>query len=106
MSLIGKLMTKPWVGGGVVATEDSLTEAIPPAKIGLWLFLCTISAVFGLFMVAYQMRIVLTTDWVSIPKPTIVPTRSRPKPYRPVYSAPNPLTTAHIHHRTRGPWFP
>lgn len=72
MSLIGKLMTKPWVGGGVVATEDSLTEAIPPAKIGLWLFLCTISAVFGLFMVAYQMRIVLTTDWVSIPKPTIL----------------------------------
>lgn len=72
MSLISKLMVKPWLAGGTVATEDSLTEALPAAKIGLWLFLCTISGVFALFMVAYQMRIELTTDWVPVPKPTIL----------------------------------
>ena len=72
MSLIGKLMTKPWLASGVIATEDGITNEMPPAKIGLWLFLFSISGVFGLFMVAYNMRIELATDWVPVPKPTIL----------------------------------
>ncbi len=32
----------------------------------------TLSGVFGLFMVAYQMRIELTTDWVPLPKPAVL----------------------------------
>ena len=72
MSLIHKLMQKPWLTGGVVEVNDSPLAALPNAKIGLWLFMFTLSGVFGLFMVAYQMRIELTTDWIPVPKPTVL----------------------------------
>jgi cytochrome c oxidase subunit 3 len=72
VSLIRKLLHKPWTDGGVVRADDSPLAAIPNAKIGLWAFMFTLSGIFGLFMVAYQMRIELTTDWVSIPKPAIL----------------------------------
>ena len=72
MSLIRKLMHKPWTASGVVEVDDSPLLAIPTAKIGLWAFMLSLSGIFGLFMVAYQMRIELTTDWVSIPKPSIL----------------------------------
>ena len=72
MSLFQKLTEKPWTTSGIIAHEEGLTTAVPSAKVGLWVFLFTISGVFGLFMVAYQMRIELTTDWIPIPKPTVL----------------------------------
>jgi len=72
VSLIRKLMHKPWTAGGVVPDDDSPLAAIPTAKVGLWAFLFAISGVFGLFTVAYQMRIELATDWVPLPKPTVL----------------------------------
>ena len=72
MSLIRKLLHKPWTDAGVVETDDSPLLEIPNAKIGLWAFMFSLSGVFGLFMVAYQMRIELTTDWVALPKPAIL----------------------------------
>ncbi|MFQ5634322.1 MAG: cytochrome c oxidase subunit 3 [Gammaproteobacteria bacterium] len=72
MSLVRKLLQKPWTDGGVVAVDESPLAAVPTEKIGLWAFLFTSSGVFGLFMVAYQMRIELTTDWVPIPKPALL----------------------------------
>jgi len=72
VSLIRKLLHKPWTTAGVVETDDSPLLEIPTAKIGLWAFMLSLSGIFGLFMVAYQMRIELTTDWISIPKPSIL----------------------------------
>lgn len=72
MSLIRTLLRKPWMAGGVVEADDGPLPGIPSAKVGLWAFMLALSGVFGLFMVAYQMRIELTTDWVSIPKPSIL----------------------------------
>ena len=72
MSLIRKLLHKPWTTGGVVEGDDSPLIEIPSAKIGLWAFMFTLSGIFGLFMVAYQMRIELTTDWIPLPKPNIL----------------------------------
>jgi len=72
LSLIRKLLHKPWTDGGVVEDDDSLLVGIPNARIGLWILMATLSGLFGLFMVAYQMRIELTTDWVPLPKPPIL----------------------------------
>ena len=72
MSLIRKLLHKPWTTSGIVESEDSPLVEIPNAKIGLWAFMFTLSGVFGLFMVAYQMRIELTTDWIPLPKPDVL----------------------------------
>jgi cytochrome c oxidase subunit 3 len=72
MSLIRKLLHKPWTDGGIVDSDEGPLAAMPSAKIGLWAFMFTLSGVFGLFMVAYQMRIELTTDWVPLPKPSIL----------------------------------
>jgi cytochrome c oxidase subunit 3 len=72
VSLIRKLLQKPWTGGGTVEVDDSPLTALPSAKVGLWAFIFTLSGVFGLFTVAYQMRIELTTDWVPVPKPAVL----------------------------------
>ena len=45
---------------------------MPDKKVGLWAFIAVMASVFGLFTVAYNMRIELATDWVPIPKPTIL----------------------------------
>jgi cytochrome c oxidase subunit 3 len=72
MSLVQKLLHKPWTNAGVVEIDDSPLLAIPNAKIGLWAFMFTLAGVFGLFLVAYQLRITLTTDWVPLPKPDVL----------------------------------
>ena len=72
MSLIQKLLHKPWTNAGVVEIDDSPLLEIPNAKIGLWAFMFTLAGVFGLFLVAYQMRITLTTDWIPLPKPDLL----------------------------------
>jgi cytochrome c oxidase subunit 3 len=72
MSLIQKLLHKPWTNAGVVEIDDSPLLEIPNAKIGLWAFMFTLAGVFGLFLVAYQLRITLTTDWVPLPKPNVL----------------------------------
>lgn len=72
MSLLKTLLHKPWTDAGVVESDAGPLAGVPSAKIGLWAFMFTLSGIFGLFMVAYQMRIELTTDWVPLPKPSIL----------------------------------
>ena len=72
MSLIRKLMGKPWENPGQVEEQDGEMLALPDKKVALWIFIAVMASVFGLFTVAYNMRIELATDWVSIPKPGIL----------------------------------
>ena len=74
MSLIKKLMSKPWETPGYIDNIEHEGESLPMAdkKVGLWAFIFVMASVFGLFTVAYNMRIQLATDWVAIPKPSIL----------------------------------
>jgi cytochrome c oxidase subunit 3 len=70
--LARRLTAKPWerslspeeIGGGA-------TEGVPPAKIGLWVFLAVVTSLFGLFISAYWMRMAHAHggDWNSIAVP-------------------------------------
>ena len=66
MSLIRKLMGKPWENPGQVENQDGEMLALPDKKVALWIFIAVMASVFGLFTVAYNMRIELATDWVSM----------------------------------------
>ena len=72
MSLIRKLMSKPWETPGYAGPDDDDVVQLPSEKIGLWAFIVVMSSVFALFIVAYNMRIELTTDWIAIPKPKLL----------------------------------
>lgn len=72
MSLIRKLMSKPWETPGYSDFDDGDVIQLPDKKIGLWVFIIVMVSIFGLFTVAYNMRIELATDWVSIPKPKLL----------------------------------
>jgi cytochrome c oxidase subunit 3 len=72
VSLIRKLMSKPWETPGYSDLDDVDVIQLPDKKIGLWVFIIVMASVFGLFTVAYNMRIELATDWVSIPKPKLL----------------------------------
>lgn len=72
MSLIRELMSKPWQTPGYVGPDGDEIDAIADKKIGLWLFIAVMTSVFTLFIVAYNMRIELTTDWIAIPKPKLL----------------------------------
>jgi cytochrome c oxidase subunit 3 len=66
------LVSKPWLEQG---TSDALQEAkassMPPAKIGLGVFLAVVGSFFALFISAYSMRMQLP-DWRTLPVPTIL----------------------------------
>ena len=72
MSLFRQLLSKPWETPGYAAPSGGEIAPLPDKKIGLWIFIVVMSSVFALFIVAYNMRIELTTDWVPIPKPKLL----------------------------------
>jgi len=73
MSLIRNLMSKPWETPGYTEPNPAdVTMPFEDKKVGLWVFLGVVVSVFGLFTVAYNMRIVLATDWIVMPKPGIL----------------------------------
>jgi cytochrome c oxidase subunit III len=68
-----RLTAKPWLevgaagdfpGGGAVA--------VPPAKLGLWVFIAVLSALFALTISAYLLRRDLSTDWRTLPAPPVL----------------------------------
>jgi cytochrome c oxidase subunit 3 len=65
-------MSKPWETPGYSDIHDNDVIQLPDKKIGLWVFIIVMASVFGLFTVAYNMRIELATDWVSMPKPKLL----------------------------------
>ena len=66
------IKSKPWLEQGVIEDVDSeRVGSIPPAKLGLWLFLAVVTSVFALFVSAYSIRMELA-DWQPLPDPTFL----------------------------------
>jgi cytochrome c oxidase subunit III len=66
------LTAKPWLQEGVAVDlrEDS-TSSLPPAKIGLGVFLAVVGSLFALFISAYSMRMNML-DWRALPVPRLL----------------------------------
>lgn len=72
MNLFGKVTEMPWTSPGIGAgQEDVAFSSRPNKRIGLTVFLCVVSSMFLLFMVAYSERMELP-DWDPITEPGIL----------------------------------
>ena len=67
-----RLGAKPWLEEGVIVDlrEDS-ASSMPPAKIGLGVFLAVVGSLFALFISAYSMRMNMV-DWRALPMPRLL----------------------------------
>lgn len=74
--LVSRLTAKPWLTKGATGAlhEGGATE-LPPARIGLIVFLGVVTSLFGLFFAAYHMRMVegiALGDWRYFPVPSLL----------------------------------
>ncbi len=66
------LAAKPWLEEGVTADlREHSTSSLPPAKIGLGVFLAVVGSLFALFISAYSMRMNMV-DWRALPVPRLL----------------------------------
>jgi cytochrome c oxidase subunit 3 len=66
------LATKPWLEEGVTADlREHSTSSLPPAKLGLGVFLAVVGSLFALFISAYSMRMNMV-DWRALPVPRLL----------------------------------
>jgi cytochrome c oxidase subunit 3 len=66
------LAAKPWLEEGVTADlRERDTSFLPPAKIGLGVFLAVVGSLFALFISAYSMRMNMV-DWRALPVPRLL----------------------------------
>ncbi|RJG43481.1 cytochrome c oxidase subunit 3 [Mesorhizobium sp. DCY119] len=67
-----RLMSKPWLEqGSAGAFPGTESGSMPPAKVGLGVFLAVVGALFALFTSAYFMRMGLS-DWRPMPVPKLL----------------------------------
>src|SRR5258708_10368141 len=67
-----RLAAKPWLEEGVgIDFREENTSIVPPAKIGLGVFLAVVGSLFALFISAYSMRMTLV-DWRAPPLPQLL----------------------------------
>lgn len=67
-----RLTAKPWLEEGVVGDfRGGGALSLPPAKIGLGVFLAVVGSLFALFISAYSMRMELI-DWRALPVPPLL----------------------------------
>jgi len=67
-----RLMSKPWLEVGAIdEVSDRGVSSLPPATIGLGVFLAVVSSLFALFISAYFMRMQVA-DWVQLPAPKLL----------------------------------
>jgi cytochrome c oxidase subunit 3 len=67
-----RLTAKPWLEEGlIVDLREQSTSSLPPAKIGLGVFLAVVGSLFALFISAYSMRMNLV-DWRTLPVPALL----------------------------------
>ena len=63
---------QPWAEEGVIGNHHSGGAfSVPPAKIGLIVFLAVATSLFSLFMSAYFQRMEYS-DWTPLPEPGIL----------------------------------
>jgi cytochrome c oxidase subunit III len=66
------LAAKPWLEEGVAADlRENDTSSLPPAKIGLGVFLAVVGSLFAIFISAYSMRMSML-DWRTLPVPPLL----------------------------------
>src|SRR5258707_5916019 len=66
------LTANPWLEEGVTADlREHSTSSLPPAKIGLGVFLAVVGSLFALFISAYSMRMTMV-DWRALPVPRLL----------------------------------
>jgi cytochrome c oxidase subunit 3 len=67
-----RLTAKPWLEEGVIADwREESPSSVPPAKIGLGVFLAVVGSLFALFISAYSMRMTMV-DWRALPVPRLL----------------------------------
>ena len=67
-----RLTAKPWLEEGLtVDFREQSTSSLPPAKIGLGVFLAVVGSLFALFISAYSMRMNMV-DWRALPVPRLL----------------------------------
>jgi cytochrome c oxidase subunit 3 len=67
-----RLTAKPWLEEGlIVDLREQSTSSLPPAKIGLGVFLAVVGSLFALFISAYSMRMSMV-DWRAMPVPRLL----------------------------------
>src|SRR5258706_3037023 len=67
-----RLTAKPWLEEGLIADfREESTSSLPPAKIGLGVFLAVVGSLFALFISAYSMRMNMV-DWRTVPMPRLL----------------------------------
>ena len=67
-----RLAAKPWLEEGVIADwREESPSSVPPAKIGLGVFLAVVGSLFALFISAYSMRMNMV-DWRTLPVPKLL----------------------------------
>ena len=67
-----RLGAKPWLEEGVIVDfREESPLSLPPAKIGLGVFLAVVGSLFALFISAYSMRMNMV-DWRTLPVPKLL----------------------------------
>src|ERR1700682_203912 len=67
-----RLGAKPWLEEGVIVDfREGSAPSLPPAKIGLGVFLAVVGSLFALFISAYSMRMNMV-DWRALPVPRLL----------------------------------
>jgi cytochrome c oxidase subunit III len=67
-----RLAAKPWLEEGVIVDwREESPSSVPPAKIGLGVFLAVVGSLFALFISAYSMRMNMV-DWRALPMPRLL----------------------------------
>jgi len=67
-----RLGAKPWLEEGVIVDfREESPSSLPPAKIGLGVFLAVVGSLFALFISAYSMRMSMV-DWRALPVPRLL----------------------------------
>jgi cytochrome c oxidase subunit 3 len=67
-----RLTAKPWLEEGLMVDfREESTSSLPPAKIGLGVFLAVVGSLFALFISAYSMRMNMV-DWRALPVPSLL----------------------------------
>lgn len=77
---VRRLTTRSWEAQGTYDGRDSAgLMGIPPARIGLWIFLAVVTSFFALFIAAYAIRMspppqqgVVLRDWRPVAEPSIL----------------------------------
>src|SRR5258708_5312117 len=67
-----RLAAKPWLEEGVIVDlREGSASSLPPAKIGLGVFLAVVGSLFALFISAYSMRMNMV-DWRALAVPKLL----------------------------------